>query len=626
MARTVKVKLGKVTAALAGVALLTQSAVADRIVDSDYTLSGDEDWTADGKAMISNGVKVDLAGHRLSVGGFAEYIELPYVETDGRQWVNSRYKPAGTDKVEIKVRFLSDGNNTLYCTRSSTSATGNGFLLRSAAGTLQYGYRALKNTVPAISVTSVEDYVFVSDYSGSGNPGSISLSVNGNESTYATDAVLTPPGPFALFGLHKEGSSLSDESAMNEYASVRFYYMKVYDSSGNLKCDIVPAIGINEKAVGLYDRKRGMFLKVNGQPFKDRYPVLDWIETDGRQYVDTHFVPSWSNRVEMSVRMLSGEGDQCLFCSRNDSMKASYTTFALNNGNFRFDYSSNASCPFDAGVDYDIVQDVDISTGSFVMTATTNGAFAATVTGPEVTNKKGWAVHSFYLFAAHKGYSSISAKAKCLFRSFKVYNNLEGESRLLCDIVPCFGASEGAFGLYDRIAGRFLPSLGEAFPAPFAASVTNSAAGRAELEVNVASGAVTNSCVAFAASVDIAKGGAGGWTCAGKVEISGMFKPSAGTCESFKMLSGSTLDLSARSTPLDISENGISFEDGATVYLALGARPVSASTKLLSWPVGVPPANIDTLRFRSGDAVGSYRLHVADDGIYGPRGLVISFY
>lgn len=52
-------------AALAGVAMGGTLFAADRTIDADYTLTGDE--TVDGVLSISEGVTLDLAGHKLTV-------------------------------------------------------------------------------------------------------------------------------------------------------------------------------------------------------------------------------------------------------------------------------------------------------------------------------------------------------------------------------------------------------------------------------------------------------------------------------------------------------------------------------------------------------------------------------
>jgi hypothetical protein len=56
-------------AALAGVAMVGTLFAADRTIDADYTLTGDE--TVDGVLSISEGVTLDLAGHKLTVAGLA---------------------------------------------------------------------------------------------------------------------------------------------------------------------------------------------------------------------------------------------------------------------------------------------------------------------------------------------------------------------------------------------------------------------------------------------------------------------------------------------------------------------------------------------------------------------------
>ena len=67
----------------------------------------------------------------------AGYTRLDFIRATGEQWIATDYKPAGTDRVELKVQFPSHtisrvtAPQCLFCARgtSTTSATFSSFLI-----------------------------------------------------------------------------------------------------------------------------------------------------------------------------------------------------------------------------------------------------------------------------------------------------------------------------------------------------------------------------------------------------------------------------------------------------------------------------------------------------------------
>ena len=117
----------------AAVAAVAGFAHAETNITESLTLTAATDWSGQ-KVRLAQGASIDLNGHSLSVGGFAEYLPLEYVVADGNQWVNTRFTPANTDIVETKVRFTSNASQFFFCSRSgandssassSSSSSGN---------------------------------------------------------------------------------------------------------------------------------------------------------------------------------------------------------------------------------------------------------------------------------------------------------------------------------------------------------------------------------------------------------------------------------------------------------------------------------------------------------------------
>lgn len=620
---------------------------------STYMLTADEDWYASGKIMLADGVTVDLAGHKLTVGGFADYVPLDYVETDGTQWVHTEFTPDGTDTFEMKFMKELNSDDFLLCSRSNGSTDGFGvwvsgfswkdieFIYRSRGGVGVYGKSATATTgiYDANGVVSGRDYTVML------NGDKLFWVVNGvtNDFSNTTNGKngVVPSGPFALFGGHVAGASLSTETAMSYMAKCRFYYLKVWNKDGNLKCNIVPAYGIREKAVGLYDTVRNKFMlpvKNGGATttFAKTYQELDHIDTDGNQIVDTGFVHAWTNRIEMRARMLKNSGYQALFGSRgyasSGAATGAYVCWTVDSG-FRFDYSSQVlGGSFGTAEDCEIAMSPEVCEksgkeywsprclvdGTEVVTHGAISVARSTIDGGiSVRNQP---CRLFGLVTDGSG--TVGYCATCRFYSLKIYNNSD-KGTLLCDIVPAIGANENAIGLYDRVRNCFMQSSKNPFPVSFAMAVTNSSAERATLEVSVADGAaITNGCVAVAEDcIDLAKSGGGSWTCGnGGFDVFGTFTFSGGAVAGLTMQNGSVLDLSGLASPLDLDGCGLAFASDPTVYILLGGtRKLSSSTPIISW------STVPQVRFERGNDVRDYGLAAKSDGLYAVSGLVLIF-
>ena len=76
----------------------------------------------------------------------AGYKQLEYIDTDGNQWVNTRFLPACTNAVEIKASFTNTTTGSaqyLFCSQRSTEGTDRKrfYLNISGSGKSEFGFR-----------------------------------------------------------------------------------------------------------------------------------------------------------------------------------------------------------------------------------------------------------------------------------------------------------------------------------------------------------------------------------------------------------------------------------------------------------------------------------------------------
>ena len=104
----------------------------------------------------------------------------------------------------------------------------------------------------------------------------------------------------------------------------------------------------------------------------------------------------------------------------------------------------------------------------------------------------------------------------------------------------------------------------------------------------------------------------------GTMSIYGTYTPISDVGSKFRMMNGSTIDLSGRNGawPMLGGSRPMTFEAGATVNLSFGSRKLTNGEKVVSW--SAIPAGVTFV-----DPTGKWGLMVESDGIYVQRGLTI---
>ena len=214
-----------------------------------------------------------FAGHILSVLVFAcafgfaargtdlpnRYVPLDWVEANGSQWVFTDYTPLCTDRFEISVQLKdSTATQCFFCSRgiNTTTATFTSFLINGTS--LRFDYGLNTGALSEFNIEAELDYTIVADgYTRK-------YTVNGEEAgTLSNASEFWPASPISLFASHTSGMSLNEKSAMDNWAKYRFYSFRVYNQSGKLVREFLPAIDTQEantvSQCGLFETQTGTF-------------------------------------------------------------------------------------------------------------------------------------------------------------------------------------------------------------------------------------------------------------------------------------------------------------------------------------------------------------------------------
>ena len=594
------------------------------------------------------------------------YHLLDWADTDGTGWINTLYRPDCTNAVEMKASVTETGQ-FLYCSRYDYTKRIELYIDTSLKPRFAYD----EQVVTLAAVTSGTPCVFAAnpdpddsykcDFSAS-----FSDTVRSDTITEAAEFSPNANAYFCLFGGYTS-SSLGDSTTINYKAACRFFYFKVWDSKdkGELKCHIVPVYGVAEKAVGLYDLVADRFLPVKGGgvftggkltllndecwPDMDdmfiagltvdlnghnltagtvatnavsaanpAYQDLEYVTADGSAAnVITGFLIPGTAKVEVKVRPKSVSGTPFLFCSRADATTRTYTALFQDNMP-RFDFHSqnnNRGPELTAGEDYAFVFDGSGGTG----------------------NKAAWSVNGVAQSESSGDNTFTSGSDLVVLGSSATANKMSGRiyyltittnsTDVLLDLRPVRRLSDGVVGLYDRVGDAFYTNGFATVLQPVPIDITSETT--AELRVGQkplqdGSGYADVSSIFTAmdlpSTVSLVKNGKSAFDGSGST-IAGKLKVNAGTVCGVTLLNGATLDISSLADPFSLDENAISFADGATIHVDIGARTIRSTTPVVSWTVA--PSNIDGLLFRILVNGKERTPTVGDGGLYLHSGLII---
>ena len=235
------------------------------VVFENARLSADCDWR--GLSANIEGGTLDLDGRKFylsQLGGNgtitdgvipSAYQPVEYIASSGAQWLNTGFTPACSDRIEMKLNFENkDGTQCLWCSRgtSTSAATFTAFMIE--GDKLRFDRNTNTAGGKVLSPTAGATHTVVADGS------TLACTLDGADAgTMAGRGGFVPGSPIVLFASHTAGANLTASTAMGNWASYRFYNLKVYGWDGGLKCDFVPVKRVADGELGVYDRIGGTF-------------------------------------------------------------------------------------------------------------------------------------------------------------------------------------------------------------------------------------------------------------------------------------------------------------------------------------------------------------------------------
>ena len=377
------------------------------------------------------------SGSRLPKG----YTELPYIESTGTQFVDTGFKPNQDTKVVVDVQSVGvnteDTGQSFFGARNGTEKRFYATWHRTNAAYYAYYYNTSRNVASdrltdRMTVTMDRNILTV------GNSVSVNVPVTG---TFECETSMY------LFATNLDGTA--DYFGVN-----RVYSCQIYDNDV-LARDFVPCINPGGE-VGLYDLVTAAFFGNSGtgsfiagavpRKLPEGYTQVEYIESNGTQYIDTGFKMNQDSRVKMRVQPTAKPSSYgWLFDGRDAGGKASKGVIYFN-GYWCADYNVALSATrysFTTVSPLDILN-IDYDKNSCTINGET-GTFEAE-TFQSTTN--------LVLLALNTA-GTVNFFVNAKLYSCQVYDN----GTMIRDFVPCKNSS-GVLGMYDLANNAFYQNAG----------------------------------------------------------------------------------------------------------------------------------------------------------------------
>lgn len=352
----------------------------------------------------------------------AGYTRLDCIEATGNQYINTGVYGYADGSYVRGHRWELDMEWKAAGIRQLMGYGPNGY---------EYWGVAANNTYEGMSVYAGKRHTIVHDYSG-GTAGGNKLWVGNSYRDVGNN--LATSQQYTFFGL---GNSY--------HCKVKMYQAKCWKGKEKVR-DFIPVRRNSDSCVGLYDLVTKKFYTSSGGPLLgyeiDKYIPIEYIESNGNQYIDTGIAWNKANSYKMTTKVVyttTSPANQIMGFTGNRGcgIGSEYATW--------WECSSH---PFAANTTYNLEWGLDGPSGDNYRTI--NGT-TFSQSGGGAAN---W-VGNMYLFAAHLTSSQASFQPSyhchCKMYEAKIYVN----NQLVRDFIPVYSTLNQRNGLYDKLNHKF---------------------------------------------------------------------------------------------------------------------------------------------------------------------------
>ncbi len=402
-----------------------------------------------------------------------------YVQTDGSAYIDTGIIGKAGTKASIGMMWKGISDSTDVCFLGARNGSDGRFLLCHAYKFgWNLGYKANWNNpsssyTPTLPANNVYYAIMTEITSG----GRFNFIVNGTSGGRDTTAQGAYNSGFTMYLFANHGTS-SGSVANKCPSGTRCYWTKIWQVDANgvyqLVRDFVPCKKGTQ--VGLWDRVTGnIFYPVTGAltagstvaVHADPDKTLEYVEADGRQYIDTGVIGRDGTKAEIDFKFNELGGSSIILLGADESdpwennIKFYLLAYRSVNGTITDGYKNRYNQTFAATTDRRQVISEAMAGGTFKTTM--NGS---TVTHDYTTNPGPYnSGLSLYLFTNNRNGTpgALSAKARCYGLKIEQTDS-NGDYQTVRDYTPC--KKDGRAGLYDSVSGMIFFGQGFDLIAP----------------------------------------------------------------------------------------------------------------------------------------------------------------
>lgn len=351
------------------------------------------------------------------------YTRLDCIESSGTQYIDTGFIPNSNSRMVLDFALTRMGGGTNQIIGGRTHASKNVFAFGANADNIwRYGYGTAYYNAGACDLNrhSVDVNKNVCSIDGVVCYTAPEKSFTGEYSIYI-GSVHAPTGPYPGY--------------------VRVYSCQIYDN-GMLVRNYVPCINPSGE-IGMYDKVHHQFYGNAGTgTFIYDYKSVEYIESDGNQYIDTGFVPTANSKMLLDFYPAKLQSTCYAGCRKSSSLGM----FTINSG-------SKSTKQYGAMGQSGNIYLGDHAVGRHTVSIE-NGLFIydGVETTVDITDID--TTQSVYLFACNTDGPTL--QSTCRIYGCKIWES----GVLVRNLVPCVTAS-GAVGMYDKVNGQFYGNSGD---------------------------------------------------------------------------------------------------------------------------------------------------------------------
>lgn len=418
--------------------------VATQNTDSYNVYLGKEKTITDISKPIEN--LIDIIDYKIygnSVQDIlpGEYQQVEYIQSDGNQYIDTKYIPTVNDVYKIK--FLQTNiadNQVIFGSRTSGTykdSLNQVYLNKSSA-------LASTDRLLFFSGIVLQDLLLTEN----NKIYELELDVNSGDFNNTSNQALY------LFGLNNMGSALA-------HSKIRMYEFKIYNNDILVR-DFIPCYRKSDSTIGMYDliennfytnQGTGSFAKGSDSPTPDssidiksvgelalpsEYQEVEYIESTGTQYINTNYIDVADTRVELDF-VYTGRTGTLSYMGANGG-----NVLAIGNNDYISINAKSTGITPTVGERYKITSYRGVDD---MRTATMNGV--------EYIGTKARQNQLYYIFTLG-GQPNSNQRIYGRLYSCKIYY----QDKLVRDLIPCYRKSDGVIGAYDVVNDVFYTNAG----------------------------------------------------------------------------------------------------------------------------------------------------------------------